>query len=165
MAVVERDIRRRAHDDDDALGVDAHLIEHAGVDLEVGEIVLLLEAGILAELLGPDAEALQPLGRDRVGEDHALREPAADLVLKDSELVVVHVRLGDAQHARGDRQVVRAVSDRQVEPLPLAEAAHSGGALDQPEELADSGSSAVPADLGVLHVVEREQLLRLCVVT
>src|SRR5207342_90528 len=60
LAVIERDIRRWAHDDHHALSVDAHLLERVGVYLEVGEIVLLLETRISEQLLRPDAESLQP---------------------------------------------------------------------------------------------------------
>jgi hypothetical protein len=134
--VIERDIRRRADDDHDALGVDSHLLERAGVDLEVGEIVLLLEARISEQLLRADAEPLQPLGRHGVGEDHALRQPAANVMLHDRELVVVHVRLGDAEHAGRDGDVVGAMGDREIEALAPAVAAHPRGALDQPDQLA-----------------------------
>jgi hypothetical protein len=91
--VIERDIRRWAHDDHHALSVDAHLLERVGVDLEVGEIVLLLETRISEQLLRPDAESLQPLGRHGVREDHPFRQPAPDLMLADRDLVLMQANL------------------------------------------------------------------------
>ena len=45
-AVVERDLRRRAHDGDRTSGIQTELAEDGGVGFEVGEVVLLLEPGI-----------------------------------------------------------------------------------------------------------------------
>ena len=49
-AVVERDRGRRAHDGDRRGRVEAELVEHRRVGLEVGEVVLLLEARVAPSL-------------------------------------------------------------------------------------------------------------------
>ena len=55
--VVERDVGRGPEDDDHAVPVHSEPVQHARVGLEVGEVVLLLEARVLDELLRPDAVA------------------------------------------------------------------------------------------------------------
>ena len=50
--MVERDIGRRAQHDEDAVAVDLPLRQHALVRLEVGEVVLLLQAGVAEQLGG-----------------------------------------------------------------------------------------------------------------
>ena len=56
-AVVERDVRRRADDDECPLPVDEQLVEDGRVGLEVVQVVLLLEPRVLEELRRADAEA------------------------------------------------------------------------------------------------------------
>ncbi len=107
--MVERDVRRRSHDHHDRGGVDGELLQRLPIGLEVEEVVLLLQARVREELLRADPETAQPLRRHRVREQHPLRQPAADPVLGDGVLVVVHVRLGHAEDASGDREVVGAV--------------------------------------------------------
>ena len=48
MPVVERDVRRRSHDREHLRRVDA--VEHRGIGLEVGEVVLLLDPRVADEL-------------------------------------------------------------------------------------------------------------------
>jgi len=128
LAVIERDVGRRADDHEDAAGIEAETRRQAGVGLEVGQVVLLLQARILEQLVGPDAVAAQSLGRDRVRHDHPPGGTAADVVLKRRELVVEHVHGGDLQPARSEGEVVRSVREREVELLPAAELAHRPGA-------------------------------------
>src|SRR3712207_7413202 len=56
------------------------------VRLEVGEVVLLLQAGVLAQLPVGHAEPAQALGRNGLRKDHASSETAADAMLGHSEL-------------------------------------------------------------------------------
>ncbi len=93
------------------------LAEHSGVRLEVREVVLLLEARVAAQLAAR-AVPVKALRRDRVGHDDGLRQAAVDRVLDRRELVVEHRRARDAQEPRGDRDVVRAVAEREVEASP-----------------------------------------------
>src|SRR5205085_3319332 len=86
--VVERHVGRRADDHERAGGVDRPLRKHGWVWLEAGEVVLLLQPFVAAELLGPDAVALEPVGRDRLWDDDSRGRPAAELVLEPGVLVV-----------------------------------------------------------------------------
>ena len=61
VPVVERDLGRRAHDDEHARRVDARR-RAPRVRLEVGEVVLLLDARVADELRRPRAEACEPVG-------------------------------------------------------------------------------------------------------
>ena len=115
LAVIERDVRRRPDHDDHLLPIEPELIQHPLVGAEIGEVVLLLETRVLEELLRAGAVPLKPLGRNRVGREHAPREAAADVVLKRRELVVEHVHRRYPKPPGGERQVVRSVSDREVE--------------------------------------------------
>jgi hypothetical protein len=47
LAMVERHVRRRAHDHQHALPVDVQCIQDSHVRIEVGQVVLLLEARLL----------------------------------------------------------------------------------------------------------------------
>jgi len=120
-AVVQRDLRRRAHDDDRALAVEPKLGEHRLLRLEVGEVVLLLQALIRAQL-ACRAVAVEPLWRDRVGHDDGACEPAVDVVLDRRPLVVEHRRARNAKQRSSDRHVVRAVPERDVEATPTRRA-------------------------------------------
>ena len=161
LAVVQRDVGRGPDDDHHPLRVDAQPLEHTGVGLEVGQVVLLLQARVLEQLLGPHSEPPQPLRGDGIGKDHAGCQPARDAVLGDRELVVVHVRLGDAQRPRGHREVVGAVGHGQIEPPAPAEPAHHRGALQEAGQLPGPGGAAVAPDRRVIDAVELQQLLRL----
>ena len=70
-AVVERHHRRRAHDGHRLRGVEAQLVEHRRVGLEVGEVVLLLQARVALQL-APRAVA-RPAAR--AGSPRARRPP------------------------------------------------------------------------------------------
>ena len=113
--MVERDVRRRAEDDDHALRVDAEVGGHRRVGVEVGEVVLLLQPGIADELGRANAEALEADGRDRVGHDHPCRGAQAEVVLERGELVVVRGCARDAEPAGAQGELVRAVGEREVE--------------------------------------------------
>ena len=113
-AVIQRDVRWRAHRDDRFGAVEPQLVEHLFARLEVGEVVLLLEAFIRAQL-PLRAVADEALGGDRVGHDDRRREPAVDVVLRRCPLVVEHRRAGDPKRRSSDGDVVRAVAERDVE--------------------------------------------------
>ena len=117
-AVVERDLRRRPHDDDRARRVEAQLAEHARIGLEIGQVVLLLQALVRADL-APCAVALQPRRRDRVGHHDRTRQAAVDVVLHRRPLVVEHRRARNPQQRGRHAHVVGAVAERDVEaPAP-----------------------------------------------
>ena len=162
--MVERDVGRRPDHDERPFGVEPELVEHGAVGLEVGEVVLLLQTGVPAQLRGLDAVAPQALGRNRVGDDDERRRPEAELVLEPGELVVECRRAGDAEPPRGDRQLVGAVGEGGVEvtaPGPAAKAAEPGG---ERASLAEPRPAAVAAEHLGLDPVELEQLERLRVV-
>jgi hypothetical protein len=125
--VIERDVRRRAQHDEDARRVDAQAVEHRRIRREIRQVVLLLEPGILDQLRRLDPVAAQPLGRDRLRHHHAPGEAAADVVLLGRPFVVERVHGRDAQHRGGEREVVGAVTEREVEAAP-AEADHAARA-------------------------------------
>ena len=106
VPVVERHVGRRADDDEHPLAVDSERVQHGLVRLEAGEVVLLLEAGVPANLPGVGAEPVEPILRDRVGHDHPGCRAAAERVLGARELVVVRVRRRDAERARDQRKLV-----------------------------------------------------------
>ena len=113
-AVVERHLGRRAHDEDGAGAVEPQLIEDRRVGLEVGQVVLLLEA-LEAAQLGARAVAPQALDRDRLGHDHRARQAAVDLMLHCRPLVVEHRGARHTHDPRGHAHVVGAVAERDVE--------------------------------------------------
>ena len=165
VPVVERHVGRRPQDDEHARRVDAEPLEQRAVGLEVREVVLLLQARVLDELRRAHAVRPQPLGGDRVRHDDPRRRAAAELVLQRRELVVERRRARDPEPPRGDRQLVRAVRERDVEvaasrPLPQrAEPVRHLPRLLQPRP------AAVPPDHRVgLEAVQLEQLERLRVV-
>ena len=104
-AVVERHLRRRAHDHDRPRAVQSQLPHHRRVRLEVGQVVLLLEARVATQL-APGPETLEPLRRDRRGHHHRARQAAVDVVLHARPLVVEHRRARHAQHRRRHAHVV-----------------------------------------------------------
>ncbi len=165
MAVVERDVRRRPHDDEHARPVDAEGRRHGRVGLEAGEVVLLLQAGVAPHLRGPGAERPQALAGDRVGDDDARRRPAAEPVLDARELVVERVGGGDAERPRGQRQLVRGVRERDVEPPSARPAPQVAEPLGHRDRLAQRVGPAVRrADDVVVDTSRGEQLERLRVV-
>ena len=146
VAVVERDVGRRAQHDEHARRVDAELARAASGRAEVGEVVLLLQARVLDELRRLDAVRLEPLGRDRVGDDDPRRGAAAELVLVRRELVVERRRARDAEPARRDRQLVGAMRERDVEVAALrpALAARRAGRSSGGSSARASGRRACP---------------------
>ena len=88
--------------------------EHGRVGLEVGEVVLLLEARVAAQL-ACGSVSVEPLGRYRLGYHNGPREAAVDAVLHGRPLVVEHRRAGYPQDRGGNGHVVGAVTERQVE--------------------------------------------------
>ena len=114
-AVIERDIRRWAEHDEDAAGADSERARDIRVGLEVGEVVLLLQAGIAGELRRLEAVTREALGGDRLGDDDARGRSRAELVLGERVLVVEGRRRTDAEPAGREREVVRAMRQRGVE--------------------------------------------------
>ena len=117
--MVEGDVRRRAEDDEHARRIELPRVEDVRVGLEVGEVVLLLQAPVADELVAGGAVAGEPLGRNRVRDDDLRRRAAAELVLEPGELVVEGRRARDPEPARRDRQLVRAVREGDVDATPL----------------------------------------------
>ena len=106
--------------------VDAEAGEHRRVRLEVREVVLLLQARVLKELRWRRPVAGESLDGDRVGHHNLRCCAAAQLVLKPGPLVVERRRTRDPEPPGRDRQLVRAVRERDVEaasPRPLAQRA------------------------------------------
>ena len=95
-------------------GVDAELVEDRGVGLEVRQVVLLLQTGVLEQLLARGAEPGQPRRWDRIGGDDAPGQSAADVMLLDGELVVEHVHRRDTGPLGGEREVIGPVRHREV---------------------------------------------------
>ena len=123
--------------------------QDAVVGLEVGQVVLLLETGIAAEL-AVGAVAVEAPGRDHVGNDDGLGEATVDVVLDGRPLVVEHRRAGDPQQAGGDTDVVGAVAEREVEAAPAAPADHLDRPLDQTARLRGERATAMATDRRVL---------------
>ena len=156
VAVVERDVGRRPQDDEHAIAVDAELFEHVQVRLEVGEVVLLLEAGIPQKLRRPDAEVRKALDGDRVRHDHLRRGAHAEVVLQRGELVVVRRRAGDAEPPRSDGELVRTMRQREIEaarPRPFAQCAQTRG---ERACLAEPRTPTVAADNRRFEAVQLE---------
>ena len=162
--MVERDIRRRTDDDEHARAVEPERGSDRLIGLEAGEVVLLLQPRVAAELGLVDAVAPQPLGRDRLRHDHPRRGAAAELVLEPGPLVVERGRAGNAEPAGRDRQLVRPVRQRQVEVPALGPAAQMTQARGQRASLAQTRAPAVTADQLGFEPVQLEQLQGLRVV-
>ena len=160
-AVVQRDRRRRADDGDRPGAIEAELGEHGGVGLEVRQVVLLLEPFVAAQLVERRAVRRQALGRDRVRDDDAGRQPAVDVVLLARPLVVEGRDGRDPQQLRGDRDVVGAVAEREVDPPPARPARERARARDEPDPLGGEPAAPVMADRGVVDPEALEQPERL----
>ena len=79
VPVVERDVGRRADDDEHAVAVEPELVEHGGVGLEAREVVLLLQPRVAAHLRGARAEPVEarPAGsRPERRRGGAARQPS-----------------------------------------------------------------------------------------
>ena len=160
VPVVERDLGRRPHHDEDARGVEA--VDGVGRRLEVGEVVLLLQPLVAEQLRRPRAESRQPLGRDRLRHDHPRGRAAAQLMLQPGVLVVEGCRARDPEPPRGQRQLVRPMRQRDVESAPLREAVERAEPSEERTRLAEPPRAAVPgAHHLVRDAVQLEQLERL----
>ena len=143
---------RRADDGEHALAVDAELGEHRRVGLEVGEVVVLLQARVAEQLALGRPRAAHRLDPDRVGDQHPARGAEGELALQARELVVLHLRRRDPQQRRDDGEVDRAVADREVEaPRPRAQRGQRAAAAGQREALGRGRAAAVAADHLVLE--------------
>ena len=98
-------------------------VYHMHVGPEPVEVVLLLEARVTADLSLAGAQAVETRLRDRVGHDDPARGAAAERVLRKGEFVVERVRRADPERAGGERQLVRGMRERDVEPSPMRESA------------------------------------------
>jgi hypothetical protein len=161
VPMVERDLGRRADDDEPPHGVDAEPARHRGVGLEVGEVVLLLEPRVRPELRRAHAVAREPVRRDDIRDDDPRRCTAAELVLEPGELVVEGRRARDSERPGGERQVVRPVREREVEVAPFRPAAQRRNPRHLGAGLADRGRPAVATDRRRLDPMQLEQLHRL----
>ncbi len=161
-AVIERDVRRRTQHHEDPCRVDSERARDVGVGLEIGEVVLLFEAGVAGELRRPEPVAPETLRRDGFGYDDARRGSGAELVLRERELVVERRRGWNAEAPRRQRQVMRAVCEPRIErpftrpPAQLPEAACHCLSLSR------SRPASVRADDRRVDAVQFEQLLGLC---
>ena len=95
----------------------------AAIGLEVGEVVLLLDPGIAAELRRLRPEPREAVGWNCVREDDPRRGAQPELVLERRELVVVRGRADDSEAPGGEHRLVRAVGEREVEAAALREPA------------------------------------------
>jgi hypothetical protein len=164
VAVIERDVGRRAQHHEHTRRVDAPVGEHGRVGLEVRQVVLLLQARILLQLRRHRAVGLEALGRDRLGDDDARGGAASELMLEPRPLVVEGGRARNAEAPSRHRQLVRPVREREIEVAALRPGAQR---LQPPAHLAclaEGRPSAVMADHGRLHPVRLDQLQRLRVV-
>ena len=102
VAVVERDLGRGTDDDDHTRRVEAELDQHSRVRCEPGEVVLLLQARIAANLGSCRSEPIEPFLRDRVGSDDPGGGARTERVLGSRVLVVVGVRRSHPERARAE---------------------------------------------------------------
>ena len=158
--MVERHVGRRAHDHERPVAVDRELPEHGLVGLEVGQVVLLLQPGVAAQLAARPV-AVEALGRDRVGHHDGARQPAVHVVLGHGELVVERRGARDPQQRGGHRHVVRAVPDRHVEAPAARPAREREAARREPHGLAAAAAAAVAAHRRVLDPEALAELERL----
>ena len=166
-AVIQRHLRRRADDRDRALRIERQLGEDRRIGLEVGEVVLLLQTRIRANL-AVRAVGLQALPRDRVGHDDRSRQAAVDVMLDRCPLVVEHRRRRDPQRRGRDGDVIGPVPERDVKACAAGGAnvgqgpAHERGrARRQASELGGQPLAAMAPDRCVVDVQALAQLERL----
>ena len=126
-AVVERDLGRRAHHHDRLAAVEPELVEHGRVGLEVRQVVLLLEAGVAAQLAARRRSAYSRSGGIASRHDHRPCQAAVDAVLRHRPLVVERRRGRHAQQPGRDGHVVRPVAHRHVEAARRAPSARARG--------------------------------------
>src|SRR5436309_15749569 len=89
-------------------------MENVAVRLEIRQVVVLLQSLVSPELVsGP--VTVKPLRRDRIRHRHGVRQAAVDVVLDGGPLVVEHRGARDPQQGRRHRDVVRAVTEGNVE--------------------------------------------------
>ena len=164
-AVVEGDVGGRAENDHDAVSVDAELVEHERIGSEVGQVVLLLEAGIADELGRAKPVAAQPLLGDRLWHHHPRGRASAELVLEPGELVVEGGGAWDAETAGDQGEVVGAVGQGQVRPALASETAEGWQAGCHGLGLGRRRAAPVATDYGGLDPVQLKELHGLGVLT
>ena len=111
MPVIQRHVGRRPQHHEDPVGVDLPAGQHLGIGLEIGEVVLLLQAGIAQELGRFDPEALQPIAWNRVWHDDLRRRAHAELVLQHRAFVIMCRRTRNPQPPGAQRELVRPVRE------------------------------------------------------
>ena len=161
LAVIKRDVGRRPDHHHHPVRVHLQAIQDCRIGLEVGQVVLLLQAGVLEELLAASPEPGQAGRRDGVGGDDQAGQPAADVVLLDGELVVEHVHGRNVRPSRGQRQVVGAVRHGEVKVARRSPAMELAGAAHQHGHLAGPGGAGVTTDDRGLQAVELQKPERL----
>ena len=164
MAVVERHVGRWPQHDERAFRVDPERRGNRRDRLEVRQVVLLLQARVLEQLGWPDAVAGEALGRHRVGDDDLCRGAAAELVLQPGPLVVERRRARNPEPACRKRELVRAVSERDVEAAAAREAVERAEPRGELARLAGSRAAAVVPERCCRHSVLGDQLEGLPVV-
>ena len=162
VPVVEGDLGRRANDDEDAGRVDSESAGDVGIGNEPVQVVLLLEPGVAAHLALARPDAVEALLRDDLRNDDPGRRAAAEPVLDPRELVVEGVGRRDRERARGQRQLVRRVGERDVEPPRSREPPQGAKARAHCARLAGTRRARVRRpEHGVLEPGVLEQLERL----
>ena len=89
--MVLRGLGRRSNDYYDGIPSYSQRRDQFGIGLEVGQVVVLLEAGIAEEPIRPGTSGFHRRHRDRIGGEDQSGCAEGDLALAASELVVVHL--------------------------------------------------------------------------
>ena len=137
-AVVERELRRRPHDREQRLGAHTESEPHRRIGLEPPERVLLLEAGEPHDIRRLRAVRGNRLERNRIGHEHACRQPAVDAMLKLRALVIEHRHRRKAEQSAHHRLVGRAVRQPDVEAARLGPLTQRVHAADRSAALAQA---------------------------
>ena len=141
--VVLRGLGRRADDDDHAAAVESQLVEDAGVEVGVGEVVVLLQARVAEELALRGADAGEAVERDRVGDQHPAGGPEGDPPLEAGVLVVLHLHGRNAQEAADDGEVDGPVGEGEVGAVPARQPRQASRPPGQGEALPGPGCAPV----------------------
>jgi hypothetical protein len=164
VAVVQRHLGRRPHDDEHALTIEPEGVQNGDIGLESVQVVLLLEPWVRTDLGPSRRQALEAISRDRVRDDDPGCGAAAEAVLHRRELVVERVRRANPQGTGDEGQLVRSVRECEVEPSRARVGAERAQAAGQRTRLAHPAGAAVRGPDGlVLDSVQAEKLQGLCV--
>ena len=144
--MVRRGVVGWADDCQDPPAVDSQPAENGRVRLEVGEVVVLLEAGVPAEVRRRCAEFAQPIDWDRVWDQHPACDSEADSALQAGELVVLHLHGRHPQDRADDGEVDRPVGKGEAEPSLARPEAEARAAAHQSAGLAEGRGAPVAVD-------------------